>query len=65
MQKQEIEIIYVHRADLNKTFQHKYIYNINKTGEKTISSYQQTQRLFNPSRRDIQQFGKQNTSNKD
>ena len=39
MQKQEIIITLEHKAELNKTIQHKYIFNIDKDGERTLHSY--------------------------
>jgi hypothetical protein len=65
MQKQEIIITLDHQAKLNQTFQHKYIYNINKDGKKILQSYQQIQKPFNPYKENIHQFGKRTTITKE
>ena len=65
MQKQEIIITLEHKAELNKTIQHKYIFNIDKDDERTLQSYQQIQKPFNLFKRDIHQIGKRSTSTRE
>ena len=65
MQKQEIIITLEHKAELNKTIQHKYIFNIDKDGERTLHSYHQIQKPFNPFKKDIHQIGKKSTNTRE